>query len=300
MFRKKQTAPSVRNVQRSPSANVFSYYSARSPAESANRRAEPAAVRLRRSRLGWLKYAPSLIAGAALIVCLVSISTLDVTPKIQAVSSQNARTIARSTAAYEDQAGDIFARSIFNRSKLLIDTDKVARELKAAFPELGEVSVILPLISRRPIIEVQPAKAALILAGSGGAYIVDQEGRAVIKANDVESSIRDQLPVVQDQSDIPITRGKGVLSKEAVSFIWQFTGQLAQKQIPLQSLTLPATANELHARIEGKPYYIKLDIQGEGRLQAGTFIAVKERLEGDGLVPGEYLDVRVPEKAFYK
>jgi hypothetical protein len=300
MFRKKQTptTPIRRNVQRSPGANVFSYYAARSPSEVPSRRPEPSERRA--VRLEWLKYTPSILATVALAVCLLYVSTLDATPKIQAVSSQNAQTIARNTAAYEDEAADILGRSIFNRSKLLIRTDKVARELQEAFPELGNVSVILPLVSRRPIIEVQPARAALILTVSSGAFVVDEEGRAVIKANEVPSSVRDPLPVVQDDSDLPVERGKGVLSKEVVAFIREVSGQLAQKQVAVAALILPATPNELDVRLQGRPYFVKFDLRGEGRQQTGTFLAVKARLEAEGVTPASYIDVRVTEKAFYK
>ncbi len=304
MFRKKQVSePARRNVQRSPSANVFSYYSARSatseisPArqpEARLRRLPPIPVRL------LLTYMPTVLALMALLVSTVYCSTLTATPKIQAISNQGARTIARNTNTYQDEAGAILGRSLMNRSKLLIDTAKVEHELRQAFPELGDVTVIIPLVSRRPIIEVQPAKAVLILTSSSGAYVVDQDGRAVIEARDVDSSVRDPLPVVQDESDISIARGKGVLSADTVTFIKEFTGQLTQKRVAIQSIILPVSAHELHIRLAGQPYTVKLDLKGAGRQQAGTLLAVKEKLEAEGVTPGVYIDVRVPEKAFYK
>ena len=304
MLRKKQKpAPTRRNVQRQPSASVFSYHASRSSTDTVLGRGSEkpsTTVPRRRLQLSWLKYTPSLIAGVALLACLVYTSTLSTRPKIQTVGGQNGPTLVRNAGTYEDEAQAVLERSITNRSKLMIDTNKVARELREEFPELGEVTMILPLASRRPIIEVRPAHPALVVSAESGAFVVDEEGRAIVKVGEVESSIRDPLPIVQDESGLPIERGKGVLSKEIVAFITTVAAQLGQRKLPIQTLTLPTTANELHLRLEGKPYFVKFDIRGEGRLQAGTFIAVQEKLEAAHKTPAEYIDVRVPEKAFYR
>lgn len=304
MFRKKQTpANPPRNVQRSQQSTVFSYHASRSPSESPVRRS-PQADTAKSSRLrinrSWLGYTPSLLAGIALVVCMVYVATLDTSPKIQSVSGRHGKTLVQNASSYEDEAAEILARSILNRSKLLIDTDKVAEDLRAAFPELGDISVVVPLVSRRPIIEVRPTQPALIAASSEGAFIVDTEGRVLAKANEVDSSIRDPLPIVRDESGLSIEQGKILLPKETVSFIREVAGQLQAGKIEVESLTLPAVVNELHVRVAGKAYYVKFDIRGEGRGQAGTYLAVKERLEKDNKTPAEYIDVRVSEKAFYK
>lgn len=128
----------------------------------------------------------------------------------------------------------------------------------------------------------------------------DENGRAIADAHDVESSIKDDLPVVQDESGLPIKRGQTALPKETVSFIETVAGQLEAKRIAVQTIVLPPIANELHIRLSGQPYFVKFDVRGEGRLQAGSLIAVKEKLEADKRTPKEYIDVRVPDKAFYK
>ena len=248
----------------------------------------------------WLKQLPALATGLILLIFVFYGSTLSATPKIQVTGQNTDRTLVRGLDAYQQDVAAVLSRSITNRSKLLIDTDKVASELKQEYPELGTVSVVLPLASRRPIVEVSPAKPALILASSDGAFVVDQEGRAIIKTADVESSIKDALPVVQDQSGLSLERGKSALPKETVTFVSGVAAQLAAKNISVQSLVLPPNANQLDVRLAGQTYFIKMDTRGESRQTVGTFIAVKERLEHDHKVPAEYIDVRVPEKAFYK
>lgn len=303
MFRKKQTPPAntPRNVQRMPSSTVFSYHASRMPSDTPERRNQTTAASQSRIRFNttWLRYTPSFVAGLLLIVCMVYVSTLDTTPKIQAVAGTS-KTMVQNASSYEGEAKKLLEKSITNRSKLLIDTDRVAEELRDTFPELGNVSVIIPLVSRRPIIEVQPSQPGLIAASSEGVFIVDVEGRVLAKAADADSSVRDNLPVVRDESGIAIERSKILLPKETVAFIREIDGQLQANKTPVESMTLPAISNELHVRIKGKPYYVKFDVRGQGREQAGTFLAVRERLEKENKTPAEYIDVRVSEKAFYK
>lgn len=309
MFRKKKTPPSNsrRDVRRSPQANVFSYYASRSPSEAPARAASDkngkAAPRrkLIPSKLT-LAYVPSYLAGLALAVCLVYVSTLSTQPNIYVAGSTDKRkTLVANTGVYEYEIQLMLAGSIGNRSKLLINTDKLADEIEALFPELGDVSVVLPLVGRRPIIEVQPARQALVLAAEEGPFILDTKGRVLANTGDVDSYLWDDLPRVQDQSGLASQRGNIAITAETVQFIREVAYQLAEKRIPMQSLILPATsANELRLRVEGKPYFVKFDVRGQGRQQVGTYIAVKKKLESDGAVPSQYIDVRVPEKAFYK
>lgn len=301
MFRKKQKPqPIQRNVRAQQSAQVFSYYASRSSEPSAGRNMAPKKVATgRRMNKEALKYAPSMIAAVILLVSLVYMSTLSTLPNVQILRSSD-QTLVGNRAVYEKEAREILAQSALNRSKLTIDTTKLAADLREAFPELGDIAVVMPLVGRRLVIQAQPAQPALVLGTrSSGAFVVDVHGRAIVKASEVDSSTRDKLPVVRDESGVSLEPGKSALPKEVVRFITDVSAQLKAKNIPLDSMSLPA-ARELWVRPKDRPYYVKFDTQGEGRLQTGTFIAVKERLEKDNVLPAEYIDVRVSEKAFYR
>jgi hypothetical protein len=302
MFRKKQTQPTNlgRNVQRQTSAKVFSYYNSRSPTEgNNNRKSDQSPSKKKKFSFRWIAYMPSIFAGLALIACMIFVSTLNPKPKVRVVGT-DAHMLVTNPASYESEIRAILERSVLNRSKLLINTDDVAREITDAYPELGDVAVVLPLVSRRPVIEIQPTEPALILASSSDTFVIDESGRAIALARDVESSVRDDLPVVQDESGVSLERSKVALASEAVATIAEVYGQLTASKVPVQSMTLPTTANELYIRIKDKPYYIKFDLRGEGRLQTGAFLAVKKHLESEKKTPAQYIDVRVPGKAFYK
>lgn len=305
MFRKKQTnnQPS-RNVRQQQTANVFSYHASRSPGSGQqSRRMETEVAGRRKKKMSVKKlvsYAPSLIAGLILATCLVYISTLNDTPRLQVVGDQSDTGLVSGVESYKDGVSEVFNESTFNRSKLLIDTDEIARKLAEKYPELGEVAVILPLVGRRPVVQVRPAEPALVLSTLEGGLVVDENGRIIARAQDVESSMRDKLPVLRDDSGLSLDRGSYALHPEAVELIRTVSAHLKQNGYRVQTMTLPAVANEMHLRLQDKPYYVKFDLRGDGRVQAGTLIATKEKLEADKVTPREYVDVRVSGKAYYK
>lgn len=312
MFRKKQKpSENKRSVTPQPRAPVFSYYASRAQSQPARNKHGSGGKARGRMSLQFpglrkiISVVPSLIAGAALIASVVYISTLDATPIIQIVSSSsNHQGLVEDGSKYEDEFRDTLADSPLNRSKLFIDTDKIARELTARFPELGEVSVVLPLVGRQPIFKIRPAEPAIVLDTlEGGPYIVDTNGRVLADIRETNDGIvNKQLPVVRDESGLPSEPGRVVMTVETIVFIKSVVEQLEQSGMKLKSIVLPQTSvGEVDIHPKDKPYFVKFDTKnGEGRKQAGTFLAVKGHLEHAGITPSSYIDVRVPEKAFYK
>jgi hypothetical protein len=52
--------------------------------------------------------------------------------------------------------------------------------------------------------------------------------------------------------------------------------------------------------MNGVGYFVKFNLHGNAREEAGAFLAVKEYLESSHKTPGEYVDVRVENRAYYK
>ena len=303
MFKKKQKQPDTeREPAQQPYAKVFSYYSSRSPSgATAARRTDPTTEDKKKNiSFGWLIYAPTFLATILLLGCMVYVTTLDTKPKVRFVGSDPNQSLVSDPVYYQSGIKSLLDSSITNRSKLLIDTNKLASEINQQFPELGEVVIVLPMVGRQPIVEAKPADAKLILVSANDTFIIDENGLAIALSKDVESSARDNLPIVVDETDVQIERGKAAITSEAVKLISEVYSQFAEKQIQIQSASLPISASELRIRLDNENYYIKFDLRGDGKLQAGTFIAMKDYLDEKNVAPKEYVDVRVPGKAFYK
>jgi hypothetical protein len=305
MFRrKKQEQPTVRNPQNSGAkAPVFSYYSSRSSSadpKAGRNMAGLAAASMPKRTSWWLIYLPSLLSIFLVILSALYVTTLTSEPRIN-ITSQNGRpAVVQDTVIYERAAEKLLTSSLFNKSKLTINTDKLAADMQKQFPELGDIVVTVPLIGRKLIIQVQPALPSLILTGQGGSYVIDDSGTAVLASSQLLSSVRDTLPVIADDSGIDIEIGKQILTTDLVAFVGELAAQLKAKQLQVQAYSLPARANELHLRLEGKGYYVKFNTEIDARLQVGTYLALIEKLNADGVTPAEYVDVRVEERSYYK
>lgn len=309
MRRKKQISEQhIRRVRPQQKANVFSYYAKRAAADVPQARRKPGQSSgsaqgrsAQPSRHIKLSNVPVLLASLMIFGSLAYISTLSHEPRLQ-VPGEAKASLTHNIQEYENGISSILRQSVSSRSKLLINTDEVAKKVSSTYPELGEVIILLPIVGRRPVVRVQPAAASFILTNDdeGGGLAVDSSGRVIARAADIDDSAKGSLPFVLDESGYTYELGEYAVTKEAAGFVREVHEQLARKKYRIRTMVLPAITNELHVRIEGRPYYVKFDLKGDSRVQAGTYIAVRSRLSKDGVTPREYVDVRVPGKAYYK
>lgn len=311
-WRKKDNKPPLRRQPSNlPSAerSVFSYYSSRSrvPERTQRRYAPPdaAKVRGRLMQRQWVKNLPSLVAVFAVVLSLLYCLGLDTNPKILVQTTSSvalAHRPLRDKSDYQQAARVILSRSLLSRSKLTIDTAAFKTALMQQYPEIADASVSLPLIGRRPVVSVATAQPIMLLTTARNeVYVLDARGKAIMRAQDLSSSIRDSLPVVNDETGLKVDVGTAVLPPNDVQFITAVVAQLKAKQLAVESMVLPAQqARELHMRIRGQPYYVKFNFATDARLAAGAFLAAKAKLDQDRAVPGEYIDVRVEERVYIK
>jgi hypothetical protein len=247
---------------------VFSYRSARS---------ESVAKSQGRHEVGKPSLLRRLPRYILLIVALVVIgftSTLTPNPVITSFSSESDAALLRSPDVYQDAAARILSNSLLDHSKITIDSSGFESQMKAEFPELSEAALTLPFLSRRPLVTLVAVKPVLSLTSQQGIYLLDQTGTAIIKATDVASLSHYKLQVLTDQ--------------------------LQAGGLNIQTISLPSTINELHIRVIGQPYYIKFDMGNDPRTSAGAYMALKQYLDTNHIVPSQYADLRLDERAVYK
>ncbi len=295
----KQSARSRPVIPQRPS-NVFSYYSSGLDGEGRGARNTEAFAQKRRPRGWWVRHTPSILAAAAIAICFLYVLGVDPSPKVIQVSSTSVVPLYREAGVYQEAARTIISGSLLNYNKLTIDRQKVARELKGQFPELATAEVSLPLMGRRPVIHIAPKAPALILTSQQGGFVVDEQGVAIADVSKIVRLDKSNLPIVEDVTGVELEAGRAVLPASDVKFIREISRQFSNKGLTISSLSLPAVASELHVKLEGLQYYIKFDMLGDARQQAGTLFAVQQRLQAEGKLPAEYIDVRVHERAYYK
>jgi hypothetical protein len=304
LFRKTKE-DNTRRPQPSSSAPVFSYYASRSKPEQQLERGRQVEKRnLSFNKLHryfiWQKL-PIFLSLIVIVGSFFYTLSVNVNPRIIVISADNQPVLLQTQAVYRQAARELLQKSMLSRTKLTVDTFSIARQLKALYPELAEVSITVPLAARRLVFELRPATPSLVIVSNDAqSYIIDERGRVVVDAQKVESRQSLNLPLVKDDSGLNLKVGTSVLPRENIEFILGLLHQLEGGGLKATQISLPQVANELHVALEGQKYYVKFNMAGDARLQAGTLRAVKERLELEGRVPGEYIDVRVEEKVFYR
>ncbi len=243
-----------------------------------------------------------LVLAVAIIVSVINVLSVSPQAKIEPLTSSQAQASSaflRDRAEYQAAADRLLASSIWNRNKITINTTQISRQLATQFPELSGASVTLPLLAHRPTIYVQPAQAALVVAANNGAYVIDQNGRALMPSANLPTARN--LPQIVDQSGLSISTGHQVLTSDGVSFIQTVLAELAAKKVSVSSMVLPASSRQLNVYIAGQPYFVKFNLAGgDARQQAGTYLATIAELRSQHATPKHYIDVRVDGRAYYR
>jgi len=305
MFKKTNktlSAPGRRGPASQSSKNraVFSYYQNRDTEFDASKsRAQVGFFAKMRARI---RHLPTLIAGLLILASIFWALTLSPQPRVAVVNEQNdaSKAILRPTSDYQAAATKLLQQSVVTRNKLTLDTGDIERSLQEQFSEITSVAVVLPIISRTPVVYVQVAEPVLLLESGPNKFVIDEQGRALIAAAQVGDLGALNLISVKDAAQLTIQPGSQVLTGHDVRFMKIIRDQLADKGLKVLRMELPARAGEVNAYIEGKPYFVKFTTTGEALQQVGAYLALNQHLEGKKVVPKEYVDVRVDERAYYK
>ena len=240
------------------------------------------------------------ILAAAIVISLFNVLSVSPRVKVEPLSrSKTSSALLRNSSEYQAAADKLLSSSLWNRNKITINTGQVSRQLIKQFPELSGASITLPLLAHRPILYVQPAEASLVVAAANGAFVVDQDGRALMPSSNLPTA--HNLPQVVDKSGLSVSIGHQVLTGDDVNFIQTVLAELKAKHIQVSSMVLPAESRELDVYIEKQPYFVKFNLAGgDARQQAGTYLATVAELKREHASAAHYIDVRVDGRAYYK
>lgn len=234
-----------------------------------------------------------------LVVAALYMTTLSPSAQIEPLNENTAA--LHNTSAYKNTADELLSESIMSKSKATIDGKKISAQLKAKYPELTTVTLGVPLLSRHPVLYIEISQPALVLSASTGSFIVGTSGTILASSTQIASSVRDALPVVSDQSGLPLDLHTRVLASDDVGFMQIVAAQLKAKSYDVSGMTLPKATGELDVQIRNQPYFIKFNLQAKTpKEQVGTYMATISQLQKQKVTPAQYVDVRVDGRAYYK
>lgn len=310
VFKKKAPAPLPARrrpiqVQESGRRNeIFSYYSRRSSEPANTGRLDAAAIEVARTKnkpnnkkvslLVWLS------VGAVFIIGIL-LTNLSGQARVTVLANGNSQYFLQDTSVYQQAVAHDIHQSLLNQNKLTIDIPSLQHDITAQYPEIKTVTVHVPFIGLSPSVVLTPYQASFMLTTSAGeTYLLDETGRAVISASQLPDASSLHLLTLQDKSGVSVHTGSQAIAGTTVAFVGQVVRVLQSQHVSVANLSLPPNSSELDASIDNQPYIVKFNLQGDPLLQAGTFVAVKRHLDSQHTVPAAYIDVRVPERAYYK
>ncbi|HCM51513.1 TPA: hypothetical protein DIS56_00015 [Candidatus Saccharibacteria bacterium] len=211
--------------------------------------------------------------------------------------------IYRQSSEYTTAVNQQFS-TVLNRFKPTLNQQAIIHSLQAKFPELSDVIIKLPLYARTPQVKLIVAPPSFILTGAAGTYgeqikyVVAANGKAVGLAENFPQVTA--LPVINDQTSLPVKSGEVVLGKDTSQFILSVLAQCQKANVPVASFNLPKGSPEINLRTTDRNYYVKFNVDGDALIQTGQFLAARAQFDQSGEGPKEYLDVRVEGRIYYK
>ncbi len=308
LFHRKKPAEQSR-AGRAPVAgqrsNVFSYYAKKANGERASRAAgeertlRPSeTVKLHDRRETLLRNLPLLLATLAVVLGIIYNTTLSTQPQVIVNSVTEAQTYMRDKDAYQSALSEEFTASWLNRSKLTINTQAISDSMIERFPELADVSVTLPLLGTRPVVQLEATQPALLLVSGTSSYVLDERGIVLMDARELTTD--QPLLTIRDDSGLIIENGKPALTSDQVVYIKELRRQLEEKGLAVKEMALPAQAQQVDVYFRDLKYYGKFLFLTDSRVAAGGFIALQKDLAKQKITPQSYIDARLEGRLYYK
>jgi cell division septal protein FtsQ len=277
--------PKTQTDRRAP---LRSYYRAESSSNSSPFKKKPVQKNRRKFLFGFLDIVLVLLLVFGLLYSLL------LSPHPKVITDNQ---FFRPTADYAAVAAQQFS-SLKNRNKITFDEQAVVDTLQKQFPEISSAQIERPFFSQQATIRLTISKPSFQLSSAGSSYIVGSNG--VIVAKSVSLPNIKNLVTVDDQSGFNARVGQPVLSANATAFINTVTAECRHAKVPIATLVLPATPEELDLKTTDQPYYIKFYLGGSVLDETGQFLAARQHFIQTNQAPSAYLDVRVAGKVFYK
>lgn len=287
LWRRKRGAS--RQVSDQRSRQSLSFYRSQ-PRQLANKPPSKGLLYRAKAAVFWLSSRLSLTI--ALLAFLYFVIGSGTTPKVVAGS-----TAYRPLSDYQ-QVVKSHINKLKDSTKITFDSDSIVSAVSSSFPEATSVSVELPLVGRTPVVRINiAAPQFLFISNAGKTLVMTSDGKLT---SGVKKEVSSQLPQIKDHSGLMLTKGDQVLSSDQINLLNQFLAQLQQAKYTVSYVDLPAAAQEVDIHLKGQPYYVKVNLGGNGAGEAGSFLATAHYLLHRHIHPQNYIDVRVSGKVFYK
>jgi hypothetical protein len=239
---------------------------------------------------------------AIVVIALFNTTLSGVSVKVIGNSSGS----LRSSSDYNAGISQLLNESFLNSSKITFRSLDFEEQIKQQYPEVTDVSVVVPLAGRKLQIGLQLDNPILRLrtANNQQQGLIGSTGTLIARAD--TNVILEQFPTVPSISIDPLVEfdtGNQVLTSVEVGLISllmeEFDGSEPYRP-SVESVVFMVQKREINVRFKGVGYFAKLTPERDARPQIGSLVATLKQLKEQGNAPQEYIDVRVEDRVFVK
>lgn len=254
----------------------------------------------KKDNVSYLKNMPMYISLILIFISVYYLLTLSTKPQI-IVLNNNAKTQLINKDVLQKKAESELKKSIFNRFKPMFNEEKLSAELTKLSPEITSLSITAGALKHNPQIRVEFSEPSIVLSTGSNLFVIGSDGKVLADITKSKEGFSvSSLPLVIDLTNIEIKVRKIALTSAQVNYIQQIQFQTDRKQITTSSMSILPGGSQLDVKYSGLSYVVKYNLFEDARVSSGVFLATKEKLDKDGINPAEYIDVRVPERAYIK
>lgn len=222
---------------------------------------------------------------------------------VSVASSKNAPVSAQQLALYEKTIRSFIDSNAPLQQSWLTDSAALSKTLRQAHPEVKTVRTT----TRNPFstemkTSVTFRQPVFVWRGLGEQQFIDEEG-VLFTDNMYKDIAVSKLPLIEDQGGAAVEAGQTVLTDTIVSDIAALYKQLPDLYsggAKVSKILLPRSTREIQAQVTGQNYVIKFSAERSIDEQIGELRLLLDLLKQTNTVPSSYIDVRVPNKVYYK
>jgi cell division septal protein FtsQ len=210
--------------------------------------------------------------------------------EVKQITVEGNRAISRQQIV--DQANTAMQKMWLSENLLTLREEKLAEAMKEHDSRLREVSLrrqwpnalLIKVVERQPSLNWQTG---------GQTYLLDNDGSVIGISNDAAK------PTVVDTSNLPVKPKDKIAPARFIEFCLAMVEQVTALDLNVVSLRITDTTNEVQATTN-KGYAIKFDTTRDVASQISDLALVLDTLSKQQKTPTEYIDLRIPGKAYYR
>ncbi len=238
------------------------------------------------ARKFWIRLAA---AGTITLLLLVLIARATT---IATINVEGYQAIAK--PQLEKLVHDGLQRQWLGRNLLLMDSSGLASYLAEHEAAIKSVEVTRKL-PRTLMVSITERQPSLNWKTAGAVFLLDANGTIIGPTSGVYAN----LPTITDSNNLPAKTGDRVVTTSFVAFCRELVGLLPGTGFPVNSLSIPASTSEVYVQTSNN-LTLKFDTTRPAGEEIADLRQVQQELRRTKKQPTQYIDLRIPHKAYYK